>query len=184
MTEELELEIVDLGDAKEETKGNKGPVAEADLEHPTHFFKQIAKGIEPYIGRFDQQLSFIYVKDLAKAAISALDAGLRQCYFISDGNSYNRYELGNFVKEILKVKTMKIHLPLGFIKTAALLSQNYYAILNKAPVLNIEKIKELTAINWNCDIDPAKNDLNFQPQFNLKEGLIDTLAWYQRNNWL
>ena len=33
------------------------------------FFKQLAGGIEPYIGRMEQKLSFIYVTDLAKAAV-------------------------------------------------------------------------------------------------------------------
>lgn len=36
------------------------------------FFKQVAAGLEPYIGRIEQKLSFIYVADLAKAAIKAL----------------------------------------------------------------------------------------------------------------
>ena len=50
------------------------------------FFKQLAAGIEPYIGRMEQKLSFIYVTDLAKAAVNALYKGHQQTFNLSDGN--------------------------------------------------------------------------------------------------
>jgi UDP-glucose 4-epimerase len=148
------------------------------------FFKQVSKGIEPYIGRVEQQFSFIYVADLAKAAIKALYAGNHKTYNLSDGNFYDRYQLGNLTKAILNQKTLKFHLPVNFVKFIAYLSQKYCYLSNRPAILNIEKLSELIAVNWYCSIGEAKADLGFSPGYNLQSGLIETLNWYRLNKWI
>ncbi|WP_448634218.1 hypothetical protein [Pedobacter panaciterrae] len=59
-----------------------------------------------------------------------------------------------------------------------------YLNSKNTPTLNKEKMAELTAINWACNIDSAKQDLGYAPKFNLEKGLIDTVKWYKANNWL
>ncbi len=120
------------------------------------FFKQLTNRIEPYIGRKQQKLSFIYVADLAKASIKALYNGDAQTYNLSDDSFYDRYELGNAAKNILDVKTVKFHLPVNFVKMIAIIAEKVGYLSNKAPVINIEKLTELTAVNWSCSIEPAK----------------------------
>ncbi|WP_419699179.1 NAD-dependent epimerase/dehydratase family protein [Mucilaginibacter sp. NFX135] len=148
------------------------------------FFKQVVKGIEPYIGSAQQKLSFIYVKDVAKAALKALYGGNHQTYNLSDGNFYSKYELGNLTKEILGITTFKFHLPVNFVKIIAAVSEKVSSLRNKAAVVNIEKIDELMAVNWYCDNESAKADLGFYPVYNLKTGLVETLTWYKANKWL
>ncbi|MBB6128946.1 NAD-dependent epimerase/dehydratase family protein [Mucilaginibacter lappiensis] len=148
------------------------------------FFKQLVKGLEPYIGKTQQKLSFIYVKDVAKAAIKALYGGNHQTYNLSDGNFYDKYELGDLTKEILGITTFKFHLPVNFVKIIAAISEKVSSLRNKAAVVNIEKIDELMAVNWYCDNESAKSDLGFYPAYNLKTGLAETLTWYKANKWL
>jgi nucleoside-diphosphate-sugar epimerase len=148
------------------------------------FFKQLVKGIEPYIGNSQQKLSFIYVKDVANAAIKALYGGHNQTYNLSDGNFYSRYELGNITKQVLSLKTLKFHLPVNFVKIIAAVSEKVSSLRNKAAVVNIEKIDELMAVNWSCDNEKAKSELGFYPAYNLQAGLTETLTWYKANKWL
>lgn len=148
------------------------------------FFKQLNNHIEPYIGNAAQNLSLIYVTDLAKAAIKALYAGNKKTYNLSDGNFYNRYELGNITREVLNLKTIKFHLPVNFVKLIAYISEKISSLGNKASVLNVEKLNELMAVNWNCDITQAKADLGFNPLHDLRSGVTETLKWYKANNWL
>jgi nucleoside-diphosphate-sugar epimerase len=148
------------------------------------FFKQVVKGIEPYIGNKQQKLSFIYVKDLAKASIKALYAGNNQTFNLSDGNFYSRYELGNITKDELKLKPLKFHLPVNFVKIIAAVSEKLSSLRNKAAILNIEKLNELMATNWHCDIEAAKSDLGFYPSYNLQAGVAETLKWYKAHKWL
>lgn len=147
-------------------------------------FKQINKGLEPYIGKMEQKFSFLYVKDLAKATIRALYAGNQKTYILADGNFYNRYELADITKSILNVKTVQVHLPVNFVKLIALVSEKLGSLKNKPSALNVEKLNELMAVNWACDIEPAKSGLGFYPQHNLEKGLKETLDWYKQNKWL
>jgi len=148
------------------------------------FFKQLKNGIEPYIGHAEQKLSFIYVKDLAKATIKALYSCNQQTYNLSDGNFYSKYELGTIAKNVLNLKTVKFHLPVNFVKIIASLAEKVSYLNNKAAILNNDKLKELTAVNWTCSIEKAKYDLGYYPLFNLDNGLAETLNWYKKNKWL
>ncbi|HEY9195043.1 MAG TPA: NAD(P)-dependent oxidoreductase [Mucilaginibacter sp.] len=148
------------------------------------FFKQLVRGIEPYIGKADQKLTFIYVKDVAKAAIKSLYDSHSTDYNLSDGNFYSRYELANLAKEALSLKTFKFHLPVIFVKILASVSEKVSSLSNKAAILNREKLIELMAKNWSVDIEKAKSELGFYPAYNLKTGLIETLKWYRANDWL
>jgi len=75
-------------------------------------------------------------------------------------------------------------LPVSAVKLLAGILPIAYRDSDKAPALNSEKINELTAANWVCNIDGIKRDLNYLPQYNLEKGLTETLAWYKANHWL
>lgn len=148
-------------------------------------FTSINKGLEPYIGRFDQQLSFVYVKDLAAVIILALASTLtHQSYNISDGQGYDRYALTNYAKAQLSKKTFKFHIPLPIVRFLATVLDTLYANSKATPALNKEKLAELTAVNWVCDIEKAKMELGYQPKYNLKAGITETMKWYRDNKWL
>lgn len=146
--------------------------------------KTIGQGLEPYIGTVQQQLSFVYVKDLATLTVNALFNTHNGAYNITDGNCYDRYELAKITKAILGKKTLKFHLPYGMVKGLAILLEKGYGLVNKTSVLNKEKLNELTAINWCCDISKAQEELDFKPTYDLEKGLNESIKWYKENKWL
>lgn len=149
------------------------------------FIRQIAKkGFEPYVGNVEQKVSFVHAKDLAAASVKALFAPAKSTYNISDGNFYSRYELGDTVKETLKLRSIKFHLPVNFVKIIAAMNGKLSSLRGKSIRLNPEKITELIAVNWDCSIEKAKAELGFYPRYNLRTGLTETLAWYKENKWL
>jgi len=144
-------------------------------------FKTFKRGMEFYMGRKPQKLSFVYVKDLADAAILALTTPpIHTGYNISDGECYDRYALANIFKRILGVHMLRVHIPIPVVKLIATISE---MISKGTPLLNNEKLRELTARNWNCNIDQARFDLGFNPQYNLGKGMEETLIWYKENKW-
>jgi UDP-glucose 4-epimerase len=148
------------------------------------FFKQMSKGIEGYIGRSAQLLSFIYVTDLARACVKALNSGGQKAYNLSDGKSYTKYDLGNEARKTLTGKTFKFHIPVNFMKIIATVAEKVSNLKGEAPILNREKLNELTAVNWRCDIEQSKKDLCFTPQYDLSEGVSKTITWYKQQKWL
>jgi nucleoside-diphosphate-sugar epimerase len=146
-------------------------------------FSTINKGLDPYIGRQNQRLSFVYVQDLAKAVLQALESGVTgTSYNVSDGKSYERYALADLAKKVLGKQALRVHLPLGLVKIIAVLSELFAG--NKTPALNREKIGELVAENWNCSIARIHRDLQYAPAYDLEKGLTHTLQWYKANKWL
>jgi UDP-glucose 4-epimerase len=148
--------------------------------------KTFSKRFEPYIGHLPQQLSFVYVKDLAAASVNSLFTSdeANGAYNITDGNCYSRYEMANITKSVLNKKTIKVHIPLPVVKGFALVLEKMYGVFGKTPAINLEKLNELTAVNWCCDIEKAKRSLHFNPSYNLQQGLKETLEWYKHNDWL
>lgn len=146
----------------------------------------IAKGLEPYIGRREQKLSFIYVKDLADAVVLALQSEKigPAAYNVSDGRVYDRYALADIVKRHLGKSTLKFHLPTGIVAALASLMEGIYSFSKKTPALNKEKLNELSAVNWSCGIGNIQRDLNFVPAYDLERGLAETLDWYRANKWI
>lgn len=144
-------------------------------------FKTYRRGLEPYMGKGAQWLSFVYVKDLAQAALLALTAPVSgTVYNISDGNRYDRYALANVIKQHLKLHTFRLHLPLPVIKSVATIME---MVSRGAPLLNRDKLNELTAENWDCNIEKIRQDLGYRPAYDLEKGIRETLDWYIANKW-
>lgn len=146
-------------------------------------FRTLNRGLEPYIGYQEQYLSFIYVKDLAVITVQSLWSNqTNQIYNLSDGKIYNRYALNQYVKQALKKKTITFKVPLSIVKLIARFLEA--AQKKKAPVLNLEKVNELAAENWKCSILKAQKDLDYQPEYDLEKGIMETIQWYKNEKWL
>ena len=146
--------------------------------------KTINRGFDPYMGKFLQQLSFVHARDVADVAVQALFANKTGIYNISDGNNYSRYQFADIARKILKKKPIRVHIPLPLIKVLAYFLETTNGLVNKPAVINRERLHELAAKNWLCDISKAKAELNFNPKFNLENGLKDSIQWYKDNKLL
>lgn len=143
--------------------------------------KTVSKGFDPYIGKILQQLSFVHVSDVANVAVQSLFVINTGAYNITDGNCYSRYQFADIVKVILNKKAIRFHIPMPIIKALAYFLESFNSLINKPAVISREKLFELAATNWICDISKAKNELNYIPKYNLESGLKDSIIWYQKN---
>ena len=143
--------------------------------------KTVSKGFDPYIGKILQQLSFVHVSDVANVAVQSLFVINTGAYNITDGNCYSRYQFADIVKGILNKKAIRFHIPMPIIKALAYFLESFNSLINKPAVISREKLFELAATNWICDISKAKNELNYIPKYNLESGLKDSIIWYQKN---
>lgn len=139
------------------------------------------RGVEFQAGGKNQRLTFIYVKDLARLVFDALESsGINKAYFATDGNLYERAEMGRMIARLLDRTVRHIALPVVFLKMMGALSELAALISGKPPALTVDKVNELAAGNWNCDVEPLRADLNFQAEYNLETGLQETLDWRRK----
>jgi nucleoside-diphosphate-sugar epimerase len=150
--------------------------------------QSVRQGFDMAAGKLPQHLSFIYVKDLAKAALTVLEAGSatdEKQYFVSDGNTYTDVEFAMLIKEIIgKKRLIRMRIPLPLVYLACLCSTLVGKIMRKTMTLNTDKYRMLKGRNWTCKDDGLYNDVGFLPEYDLEKGLKETIAWYIDAGWL
>lgn len=149
------------------------------------FFKAINQHLEFYISKPKQRLSFIHVKDLAHLLIqSCSPAVTNKIFFVSDGNNYTCKEFASISKETLGKWTIPIIFPKYLVKIIANISEKIAKITRKTTVLNSDKYKELTSLNWSCNSNETQKVFDFVPKYDLKKGIEETIKWYRNNKYL
>ncbi|MDE6268753.1 MAG: NAD(P)-dependent oxidoreductase [Muribaculaceae bacterium] len=136
------------------------------------------------VGLRKQLLTFIYVEDLVNAMFDALQAGVvNKTYNIAEGRAYTQAEFRSIVAEELGKKwVIPVKLPLWAVWTASAVAEKMAAAKMQASTLNRDKYKIMRQRNWDCDISAAQKDFGFNPKFNLRDGLRETIKAYREMN--
>jgi nucleoside-diphosphate-sugar epimerase len=149
--------------------------------------KSIQSGFDFTAGLRPQHISFIYVKDLARAALMVLEneAIVNAHYFVSDGQAYTDTQFARLIQNILGRKhLLRLRIPVALVYIACLCSGWAGRLKGQSMTLNPDKYMILKARNWTCDTTPLWHDLGATPSYDLHSGLEDCIAWYRREGWL
>ncbi|MDR0393962.1 MAG: NAD(P)-dependent oxidoreductase [Tannerella sp.] len=149
--------------------------------------KSIRSGIDLKVGLKSQQLTFIYVKDLAVAAFMALEnkEAKNVSYFVADGDVYTDTDFAQLIKKLLGKKiVINLRIPVWMCYVACLFSEAFGHLAGRAMTLNTDKYCILKQRNWICETEPIRRELGFVPRYNLKEGLEETINDCKKHNLL
>ncbi|GHV11098.1 NAD-dependent dehydratase [Bacteroidia bacterium] len=148
--------------------------------------KTVQSGLDVTAGFTPQKLTFVYVTDLAQAAMRALESPLtNKTYLISDGKTYSDAEYSRLAKKALgKKHVIRLCVPLFLLKIISTLCEIFGKWTHQATTLNRDKYEIMKQRDWSCNICPIAGDLKFEPQYDLERGLTECVAWYRENNWL
>lgn len=149
--------------------------------------KSIAGHTDFAVGYQPQELTFIYVMDVVQAVFKSMTApaALGKAYFLSDGKIYNSRRFSDLIQQelgnpwVLRIKAPKWLLK-GICKVGGTIGRK----TGKLIVLNEDKYNILSQRNWRCDIEPARQDLGFEPEWNLEDGVKASIKWYKEAGWL
>jgi nucleoside-diphosphate-sugar epimerase len=150
------------------------------------FFKAIARGIAPRIGRTDMSVSLVHVRDLAEGIVLAAEseASRGRTYFISSDMGYSVSAINKLLMDILGRRARAIIIPRSLAYGMALGAEAVSAVLKRPPVINRDKVRDLSQACWVCSIDAAKRELGYSQKIPLEAGLRDTYQWYCKEGWL
>lgn len=128
-------------------------------------------------GTTPQLLSFVYVRDVARAVSFLLQhpESYGHRYLISDGEYYTDQDFTRIVSLLLGRRVHEVRTPLWIMKSACHLGQLVGRLRNRPSVLNLDKYPILSQRNWLCDISPLLK-LGFRPQYDLRSGLEEALC--------
>ncbi|MEN3332652.1 MAG: hypothetical protein V7641_2017 [Blastocatellia bacterium] len=149
-------------------------------------FKAIGRGMMPMIGRYDKQVSLVPARDLADGISLAgeSDQSSGRAYFISSDEVYSMRRLATRIAEMMDRRARSFAIPRGLAFGVALFAEAVAALTRKPPVINRDKVRDLSERCWGCSIDRAKRELGYNPQISIDEGLRETIDWYKREGWL
>lgn len=148
--------------------------------------KTIKNHFDFSVGFKRQDLTFIYVKDLADVIFRGIEKNVsRRAYFVSDGDVYQSRTFSDLIaKELGDPFVFHIKCPLFFLKVISLLAEFAGKLSGTSSTLNSDKYKIMKQRNWRCDISPTIKELDFEPKYNLEKGVKETIAWYKNEGWL
>lgn len=148
--------------------------------------KSIRAGFDFTVGFKRQMLTFIYVRDLARAVFMALERGpLYKPYFISEGRGYTQDEFRQMVcHELGKRFVIPVKCPLWLVRAVCHLAEWWGKVTVKPSTLNPDKYRILKQRNWLCDTTDARRDFGFEAQYDLRSGLHEAIEWYCAAGWL
>ncbi|MGO8992822.1 MAG: NAD-dependent epimerase/dehydratase family protein [Polyangiaceae bacterium] len=151
------------------------------------FFKSVKKGVLPTVGKGDSTMSMVFGSDCAEACVKAITADVPSgsVYFVDDGEPYPFQTMVEGIEEALGKKAfLRFPLPMPVIWLAAVSSELYGKLSNKAVMLNRDKINEIRQPHWVCSSARTRKDLDWEPRVSLREGTAITARWYEDNGWL
>ena len=150
----------------------------------------MAKSIKQHsdfaVGYKRQDITFVYVEDVVQAVFLALEKGENgRKYFLSDGEVYQSATFSNLIHEALgRPWWIRITAPVWVLRIVTFLGEYIGRITGKVTALNNDKYNIRKQRNWRCDIQPAIDELGYQPKVQLEEGVKKTIQWYRDHKWL
>lgn len=149
--------------------------------------QSIQSGFDFAVGSIPQQITFIYVKDLADVAFRALEneQALNRQYLVADGDIYSDEAYARMLQDLLQKKHVwHARIPMSLVYVACQCSEWVGKCLKKSMTLNSDKYKILKQRNWICDVTPLQKELGFLPAYPLRKGLEESISWYRKAGWL
>ena len=160
--------------------------------------KSIKQHTDFAVGYKCQDITFVYVTDVVQAVFLALKAGdykspatgeivspIGRKYFLSDGEVYQSTTFSDLIHEELgRPWWIRITAPVWGLRIITFFGEYTNRLTGKVSVLNNDKFNILKQRNWRCDIQPAIDELGYQPKVKLAEGVKRSIAWYKEKGWL
>ena len=150
----------------------------------------MAKSIKAHtdfaVGFKQQDITFVYVTDVVQAVFLALEKGKTgRRYFLSDGEVYQSSTFSNLIRQELgNPWWIRITAPLWLLRIITFFGERIGHMTGKVTALNNDKFHIMRQRNWRCDIEPARQELGYEPQVKLEEGVRRSIKWYKDNKWL
>lgn len=149
-------------------------------------FRFAAKGINPFYGNRQREVSLVHVDDLIDAIIDSAQSEktLYKGYFICDGYPVTWEALQNEVVKTIGRKAWDIDFPEFAVNVVGFFGEIKGRITGKPSLYNRQKVIIGIQDAWTCRHDSAREDFGYRPKISLAQGVQRTYEWYRANGWL
>ena len=149
-------------------------------------FKAVKKHVLPRFGGGRQQLSLVFAKDLAEAVVTCLThpAAAGKTFYTASPEVMTTLALADEIAHQMGTWTLPLPLPTAALWPLCCFQEAVSRLTGKPNLLSRQKYAELRAPGWVCDPSRLRRELGFVCAVTLRNGITETLAWYQQQGWL
>jgi dihydroflavonol-4-reductase len=127
--------------------------------------------------------NWVDVRDVATAAIQAIETGRKGEKYILSGSFCSLKELSELTGKISGKRTPKFIAPIFLAQLACPFYQFYYSLTGKKPIYTSQSLKLLIDAPKNISFEKARKELEYNPR-SLEQTLRDTFNWYIQKKYL
>jgi nucleoside-diphosphate-sugar epimerase len=149
------------------------------------YFDLVHRGLDLQLGREERWASIIYVHDLVRLLVTALEnAKAVGELFFGCGQATSYADLAASIARALGKQPWRVTLPLAVLTPIAWSATIQGRLTGKPALLNDQRVRDLRQPYWLCSDDKARRELGFEPQYDLATAVQETADWYLENGWM
>jgi nucleoside-diphosphate-sugar epimerase len=164
------------------------PVVYGPADRETLRFFALARGpIVPLLGPPEARAALIHVQDLARlivalAASEPMGAVLAAADARPQGYGWTEI-LGMAARAVGNPQPRLVRAPRPLMRAVALVG-DLGRLLGIATLLNSQKLREISHLDWSVSPTEHARPAGWSPKFALDPGFADAVAWYRKAGWL
>ena len=157
-----------------------------DRDNFLALFKMAPLGLCPVFGDGSQELSLVYVTDLAAGLRAAgVTAGVeRRSYFVNHPEVVTSRDLLQAVAALSGRRVRLLPLPRPVATAALTLAGTAARLRGQKTILHPDKANEFYQPAWTGDPASLMRDTGWAAAFDMQAGLAATRRWYEAQGWL
>jgi nucleoside-diphosphate-sugar epimerase len=123
----------------------------------------------------------VHAADLARALVAAArsPATLAGTYFAAHPEVVTLLEIVEAAEAAVGRRTRRLRLPESLMELVGRVADLGSQWTGRSSVLGGERMQELVAGDWVCDVTPLEAASGWRAQVPLRQGFLETAAWYR-----
>ena len=132
------------------------------------------------------RLQPVYASDVATAVLQVLDVEWSEDgpFHLGGPEIHTWEEIADALGAAIGRPVRPVRVPAALFLAAGSLSELAAFILRRAPDLDRRRARDLTRLDWTCELDPVEQELGWRPRISLRQGMAEAANWYREAGWL
>ena len=132
------------------------------------------------------RLQPVYASDVATAVLQALDVEWSGDgpFHLGGPEVHTWEEIAEALGAAIGRPVRPIRVPAALFLAAGSLSELAALIRRRVPDLDRRRARDLTRLDWTCELGPVEQELGWRPTVSLRKGLMEAADWYREAGWL
>lgn len=142
-------------------------------------FRYARRGFLPLVGNPGAAYTFIYIDDVVKAILAAVDRDVAgQTVFLGHAPPITTRALMEAIREAAGSTAVIVPIPRAVLRVAAWAGDVVGGMAGKPVTINSRRFRELTSPGFVCRVDRMRDVLGVVADTDLREGLRRSAGWY------